>query len=457
MNGLHCRTKVPEHEAMKPSSIRFIFLVSALFSPWLQAQDPSAEVREIEQRVLLKQYQNGIDSLVASAREAEVADTSAHPELIGKRLQWLTLVATQIEGENKTPAADQEQLLESAGTLNRLARKMVTSPDTGARHPEIALKLADIALELAAGNKDLKPKFLDTKARALFLLDRHAEAITEQEKAIAAAAIPEEKTGLEATLDAYRMGELPATSPPAMEGQYASPYGAGPPTDGTLYIAGKLKNIIIPSIDFEDTTLEEAVDYLRKLAVEFDSKELDPARKGVNLVIRRPTASTTPASETPAGEATPNVIAEPGAVRITGLHLRNVPLALVLKYICDATGFRYKVDDFAVTLVHQSLLDSELLTRGFRVPPGFLSSLDSGSGENRPSAIERLKAAGIQFGEGSSVRSYSSGVLIVTNIAPELDRIEMLIATMVVAADTSEAPDPTAPVPAIAAPAKPGE
>ena len=57
---------------------------------------------------------------------------------------------------------------------------------------------------------------------------------------------------------------------------------------GVAYITEKLRRIIIPRIDFEDTTVEEAIDFLRLRSAELDTLELDPARKGVNFVIRRP-------------------------------------------------------------------------------------------------------------------------------------------------------------------------
>src|SRR5690606_11050695 len=71
---------------------------------------------------------------------------------------------------------------------------------------------------------------------------------------------------------------------------------------------------------------------------------------------------------------------DPGSLRIDQLSLRNVPLAEALKYICDKTKLRYKVDDFAVTLVPATETDEDLFTRSFRVPPDFLSKLGGGGG-----------------------------------------------------------------------------
>ena len=79
---------------------------------------------------------------------------------------------------------------------------------------------------------------------------------------------------------------------------------------------------------------------------------------------------------------------DPGALRINELRLRNVPLAVALKYIGEATKLRYKVDDFAVTLVPQTETGVDLFTRTFRVPPGFAASLGAdGGGVGRRPAI----------------------------------------------------------------------
>lgn len=103
-------------------------------------------------------------------------------------------------------------------------------------------------------------------------------------------------------------------------------------TAGVPYITEKLRNIIIPRIDFEDTSLEEAIDFLRMRSSELDTNELDPSKKGINFVVA------------PAG----------ASLRIPELRLKNVPLQVVLKYIADMTKMRVKSDDFAVTLVPQT-------------------------------------------------------------------------------------------------------
>ena len=236
--------------------------------------------------------------------------------------------------------------------------------------------------------------------------------------------------------------------------------GADGMSSGVAYITEKLKRIIIQKIDFEDTTVEEAIDFLRLRAAELDTTELDPTRKGVNFVIRRPRAAPAGAAGDaglPAGaaDALPLATSDPGALRVRELRLRNVPLAVVLKYIGDQTKLRYKVDDFAVTLVPQTEGGEDIFTRTFRVPPDFKTALDTGgeggggggaaadpfaeagaSGsratlEARKPILELLKANGIVFGEGSSATLSNSGVLLVSNTPSELDKVEQLVQAMV--------------------------
>lgn len=234
-------------------------------------------------------------------------------------------------------------------------------------------------------------------------------------------------------------------------------FGQGDMTEGVSYITEKLRRIVIPKIDFEDTTVEEAIDFLRLRANELDITELDPTKKGINFVIRRPrpgAAAPVVDAGVAVGEAAglPSIVNDPGSLRVKELRLRNVPLAVALKYICDQTKLRYKVDDFAVTLVPQTETGDDIFTRTFRVPPDFISSLDTGSGGGgggaaadpfaapaagtpsliraRPPVIDLLKQAGITFAEGSSATLSANGMLLVTNTPSELDKVETLVQNM---------------------------
>ncbi|MDB6079452.1 MAG: serine/threonine protein kinase, partial [Akkermansiaceae bacterium] len=103
-------------------------------------------------------------------------------------------------------------------------------------------------------------------------------------------------------------------------------------------ILAKIRTIRIPEVNFRDATVEEMIDFLRKQARELDVKEPDPARKGINLVLRAATA------EHPA---------KVGELRVKSLNLKNATLAEILRGICAETKLSYRVDDFAVTLIPQ--------------------------------------------------------------------------------------------------------
>jgi general secretion pathway protein D len=232
---------------------------------------------------------------------------------------------------------------------------------------------------------------------------------------------------------------------------------------GMQYINEKLRRIVIPRIDFEDTTVEEAVNFLRQRAFELDTTELDPSKKGVNFVVRRPRAASlgaaAPSSDSldaaaaGGGDALPAAAADPSQLRIKELRIKNVPLEVALKYICDQTKLKVKVDNFAVTLVPQQEATDEKYTRTFSVPPDFYTQLGAGSEGGaaaapadpfsdsatttsatritaRPPIVDLLKKSGVNFTEGTSATLSGSGVLMVTNTPNELDKIEQLVNEM---------------------------
>jgi general secretion pathway protein D len=260
------------------------------------------------------------------------------------------------------------------------------------------------------------------------------------------AAYDHTRAELLAQVDAAWELSVPAELPELPTGTQVAQDGGS----GIAYINEKLRRIVIPRIDFEDTTVEEAIDFLRMRSSELDTLELDPARKGVNFVVRRPKATPIGAPdaglEPGEGAAIPTA-ADPGSLRVRELRIRNVPLAVALKYICDQTKLRFKVDDFAVTLVPQTESGEDIFTRTFTVPPDFSSALGSDDGGAKAEAdpfaepagggaaklsarkpiIELLKSSGITFGEGTSATLSNSGVLLVTNTPTELDKVEQLV------------------------------
>ena len=185
---------------------------------------------------------------------------------------------------------------------------------------------------------------------------------------------------------------------------------------GTARITRKLNSIIIPRIEFRDASVREAIEFLRQQA-----EANDPAtdgRKGVDIVLRlttlgRPAETVTTATTTtvvsPASVATgvprdttapaaPPVPAttisapstSPADARIT-ITLNEIPLAEALRYIANQAGLKVKLEPYAVSIIPISEQSNDLLTKEYRVPPGFISgSLNaSATSLNQPAAAAR--------------------------------------------------------------------
>ena len=151
------------------------------------------------------------------------------------------------------------------------------------------------------------------------------------------------------------------------------------PSPVGVNIEFKLKNMIIPVVDFDDTTVEEAIDFLRQRAAELDKWELDPVKKGINFVIRKPRIGGGGAPDAELDIEGGLGAIDPGSARVKELKLRNVPLSSVLQYICEQARLRFKVDDFAVTLLPIGSAEGEdVLTRKWKVPPTFLNDIGTG-------------------------------------------------------------------------------
>ncbi|MGC6426800.1 MAG: Amuc_1098 family type IV pilus outer membrane protein [Akkermansiaceae bacterium] len=218
----------------------------------------------------------------------------------------------------------------------------------------------------------------------------------------------------------------------------------GPGPDTGASITAKLQSINIPLIDFQDTSVEEALDFLRVRSTELDNTTINEGEKGINFVVKGGGASANAALDGEGGGA-----ADPRTARIDQLYLTNVPLATALQYICDKAGLRYKVDEYAVTLLPINAADGEdIVTKEWTVPPTFeqfISGGDAGGdggGSDDPfadpdegggSAIAArkpiktlLEGRGVRFGDGTSA-NLLNGTLIVRNSPSQNELIDQIV------------------------------
>ncbi len=210
---------------------------------------------------------------------------------------------------------------------------------------------------------------------------------------------------------------------------------------GATAILQQLKTIRV-SVDFQNTPVDDAIEYLRSQAQD--------AGQQINFLINTPTKDEGVAPLIGDEDAPP--IVDPGAKVIRNLRLTNVPMLEALKYITEATGLRYKVDEYAVQLLPAGVGEAgDLYTRTFSVPPNFITALagfgeggDGGDGfggndpfgdDDNNSRIKGrepidvlLKRSGVTFeGDASATYIPLTATLVVRNSSPNLDLIEAII------------------------------
>ncbi len=248
------------------------------------------------------------------------------------------------------------------------------------------------------------------------------------------------------------------------------PDGPGIDTSGTAKINAKLNRIIIPKLEFKDATIREAVDFLKKKSADLDTLETEPSRKGVNIVLKLDAAGaagftpppeaapvpagipglTEPAGAAPAAAPSlPSV--NPGEARIT-VALSNIPLIAALTYVTGLANLKFKVEPYAVSIVPQGVDTTVLISKEFKVRPGFINRVAGGGGADaggglsptapadatkggssiagRMDAKEFLTSSGVTFHPGGSATYLaSSSKLVVRETQENLDYVQTLIDT----------------------------
>ena len=223
-------------------------------------------------------------------------------------------------------------------------------------------------------------------------------------------------------------------------------------------IIAKLNQIIIPDVKLNNITVEEAVEFLRLRSIELDNTVIDESQKGINFVVRTPKTLGEDGGAAGDDEALDGGdgfgdATDPNAILIKNLELKNVPLRVALQYICDEAKLRYKVDEFAVTLLPITEgEDADIVQRRWTVPPTFETFITtSGGGEGggaggdpdpfaagddngaagiepRKDIVTLLKENGVSFPPNSSASFLkSSSTLIVRNTPTNLELIDGIV------------------------------
>lgn len=196
-------------------------------------------------------------------------------------------------------------------------------------------------------------------------------------------------------------------------------------TRGSQAINNKLDSIIIPRIDFTDSSIKEAIAFIKKRSAELDQD--DSENKGINIVLKLPPDS-------------------PDAAYPITLSLTDVPLREALRYLTESANLKIKIETHAVVVVPATENTDVLITKEYKVPPGFIQATPgsappvvSGVAPGSQSVIAARSAAkdflvsqGVEFPEGASANYISlTSRLIVKNTQPNLELIDALVETSV--------------------------
>lgn len=196
----------------------------------------------------------------------------------------------------------------------------------------------------------------------------------------------------------------------------------GQKTDSVVEV--KLRDIIIPNVNFPDpgVPLAHAINTLSALSVDYD-KSTD-GKKGVNIVLFD------------AGEAK-NVV----------LALRDLSLGQILDWVTQQAGYQYDIEKDTIVVrkandaanASMDTMDFPItgatVTRmiGFKAAGGGADSSDpfggggGGGGENKEEPIKQfLIKAGVEFGPGASL-AFDGTKLWVTNSRRNLDKVRNIL------------------------------
>ena len=196
-----------------------------------------------------------------------------------------------------------------------------------------------------------------------------------------------------------------------------------------------LSKMQIASVNFENTPIEDALDFLR-----------GEARKSgiqINFIFEKPRTAPAPVSDSvdEEGEETAAVAVEaaPQEAIVPGLKVQGVTAKELLQMICAQAGCQYRVEDTAIVVYQTGAGVERMFKRQWKVSRDFFEGgSEGGSDEDdeeafdeaapvkaKLDAVATLRAAGVSFPKGATAQySPRTGMLTVENTADNLDAVE---------------------------------
>jgi len=212
-------------------------------------------------------------------------------------------------------------------------------------------------------------------------------------------------------------------------------------------VSKKLSEIIIPEVTFRPpATIIDAIDFFKQASRDYDSPEIPVDQRGVNLILKLPTAPVADNSDNPFGGGG---AANTGAPVIPAMSARFISLYDALKLVCDVTDMKFTISGNIVMVIPKNDTIEELQTRSYNVLPtlsqrlgavtsdlsrvgaggggGFVTPTNSGTREE-DDWKEFFGQMGVKWPTGSAISYIAAiGKLRVTNTADQLIMFEQVL------------------------------
>ncbi len=225
-------------------------------------------------------------------------------------------------------------------------------------------------------------------------------------------------------------------------------------SEGVLRNRDNLVTLKIASVNFEDTPMSDALDFLRA--------EARKSGQQMNFIFEKAQAPVAPVAapasddeeeeddeesedeEEEAEAAAPAAVyTPPPPAIISSLQMSDVTAADLLAHMCSQAGCEYRVEENAVVVYQKGAASQRMSRRQWTVRPSFFNGSEEGgedeeedsdfsSSSSRRTRKIDAKASlidmGVNFPQGATAKySPVTGVLTVTNTDDELDTVEEAI------------------------------
>ena len=203
-----------------------------------------------------------------------------------------------------------------------------------------------------------------------------------------------------AVSDTLPQSEL-STMPPADK-------ASGEPEDD---LVKRMKEIVIPEIDFRKANVSDIVTFLSESSREFGTASEPAEQREVNIVLH-PSVS---------GQTLP----------LLSMNTRYVTLKGALDVVAELANLKYKIQGNTIILSAQNTADGAFTMRRFNVAPTFLPDASKEDADASEAAKAFFKKMGVEWPEGSSCRyNPETQSLQVINTQENLEALEMAVATL---------------------------